>query len=58
MGVLVAGLREIRRAVAAGVVVYVDGKTLRSFGSFYNWAHGRYDALEEGYDSWIGDDKS
>jgi hypothetical protein len=46
---LVEELREIRRAG--------EGKTLRSFQSFYDWAHGRYHALEDGYDSWIGDDR-
>lgn len=57
-GPLVSGLREIRRAVEAGVVVEVEGRRLGSWGSFYDWAHGRYHALEDGYDSWIGDDKS
>lgn len=55
---LVYALREIRRAVEAGVVVRVEGKTLRDFSSFYTWAHGRYHALEDGYDSWIGDDET
>lgn len=55
---LVEELREIRRAVEAGVAVTVEGKTLRSFQSFYDWAHGRYHMLEDGYDSWIGDDDS
>ena len=57
-GALVAELREIRRVVEAGVVVEIDGQTLNSWGSFYTWAHGRYHMLEDGYDSWIGDDKS
>jgi len=57
-GALVSGLREIRRLVEAGIVVEVDGKSLKRFGSFYNWAHGRYHMLEDGYDSWIGDDNS
>lgn len=57
-GILVAGLRDIRRAVDAGVVVEVDGKKLNRPGSFYSWAHGRYPLLEDGYDSWIGDDDS
>jgi hypothetical protein len=58
--VLVAELREIRRAVEAGVKVSAPDKTepLNSFQSFYEWAHGRYYLLEEGYDSWIGDDDS
>ena len=55
---LVEELREIRRAVEAGVAVKVEGKTLRSWGAFYDWAHGRYRALEDGYDSWIGDDET
>lgn len=58
-GSLVEELRDIRRAVEAGVVVEVENtKKLRSFNSFYTWAHGRYHALEDGYDSWIGDDNS
>ncbi len=58
-GVLVEELREIRRAVEAGVVVMVDdGPALRSWQGFYGWAHGRYHMLEDGYDSWIGDDAS
>jgi hypothetical protein len=55
---LVESLRGVRRAVEAGVVVHVAGKTLKSFDRFYGWAHGRYHLLEDGYDSWIGDDKS
>ena len=57
-GQLVEELREIRRAVEAGVAVKVEGKTLRDFDSFYTWAHGRYHALEDGFDSWIGDDET
>jgi hypothetical protein len=58
-GPLVEELRDIRRAVEAGVVVEVENaKKLRSFNEFYTWAHGRYHALEDGYDSWIGDDNS
>lgn len=57
-GILVEELREIRRAVEAGVVVEIEGQKLRSWNSFYTWAHGRYHMLEDGYDSWIGDDKS
>lgn len=54
---LVESLREIRRAVEAGVVVEVDGTSLRSFDSFYQWAHGRYHALEDDVTTgWIGDD--
>jgi hypothetical protein len=55
---LVEELREIRRAVEAGVVVHVEGARLTSFESFYKWAHGRYHALEEAATGWIGDDKS
>jgi len=57
-GSLVEKLRSIRRMVEAGTVVEVDGKVLKSFGSFYDWAHGRYHMLEDGYDRWIGDDRS
>ncbi|MCL4868191.1 MAG: hypothetical protein KJ063_04420 [Anaerolineae bacterium] len=57
-GILVEELRDIRRAVEAGVVVEVEGgKKLHSFQDFYTWAHGCYHALEDGYDSWIGDDQ-
>lgn len=56
-GVLVEALREIRRAVEAGVAVEIEGKTCRDWGSFYEWAHGRYHMLEDGYDAWIGDDR-
>lgn len=57
-GWLVEELREIRRAVEAGVVVKVEGTqtVLKTWQSFYDWAHGRYHMLEDGYDSWIGDD--
>lgn len=56
-GSLVEELREIRRAVEAGVVVKVEGgQTLRTWQGFYDWAHGRYHALEDGYDKWIGND--
>lgn len=57
-GTLVEDLREIRRAVEAGVVVTVDSHELDSWQAFYSWAHGRYGALEDGSDSWIGDDDS
>jgi hypothetical protein len=53
---LVEELREIRRAVEAGVVVKVEDETLRTWGAFYEWAHGRYHALEDGSDRWIGND--
>jgi len=56
-GSLVEALREIRRAVESGVVVTVEGAPpMRSWQSFYNWAHGRYHMLEDGYDKWIGND--
>jgi len=57
-GSLVAELREIRRAVEAGVRVHVEGAPpLQSWQSFYDWAHGRYHMLEDGYDDWIGHDE-
>jgi hypothetical protein len=57
-GLLVEELREIRRAVWAGVVVQVEGgPRLRTGGGFYAWASGRYHALEDGFDKWIGDDR-
>jgi hypothetical protein len=56
-GILVEELREIRRAVEAGVVVKIEDKqTLVNWQSFYSWAHERYHMLEDGYDKWIGDD--
>lgn len=56
-GVLVEELRELRRAVEAGVAVTVEGEgLLLSWQDFYHWAHGRYHMLEDGYDKWIGDD--
>jgi hypothetical protein len=56
-GMLVEELREIRRAVEAGVVVKIEGaQPLRTWQEFYDWAHGRYHMLEDGYDKWIGDD--
>jgi hypothetical protein len=58
-GDLVAALRQIRRLVEAGVLVKIEGTptVLNSWQSFYAWAHGRYHALEDGYDRWIGDDR-
>ena len=53
---LVESLREIRRAVEAGVVVHVEEQTLTDFNSFYSWAHGRFHMLEDGADEWIGMD--
>ncbi len=56
-GLLVEALREIRRAVEAGVAVHVEGgETLRTWAGFYDWAHGRYHKLEESFDKWIGND--
>jgi hypothetical protein len=55
-GELVADLREMRRAVEAGVELEVDGRRLAGFNTFYTWAHGRYPGLEDGWDEWIGDD--
>ena len=59
-GVLVSELREIRRLVEAGIQVNIEGTetVLTSWQGFYDWAHGRYHMLEDGYDSWIGDDNS
>lgn len=57
-GELVEELREIRRAVEAGVVIQVEGgPTMGSWQEFYTWAHGRYHMLEDGADKWIGDDR-
>jgi hypothetical protein len=57
-GTLVEELRKIRRLIEAGVTVKIEGTqtVLETWQSFYSWAHGRYHALEDGYDSWIGDD--
>ena len=56
-GILVEELRELRRAVEAGVIVQVeDGPRIATWQEFYAWAHGRYHMLEDGYDRWIGDD--
>lgn len=58
-GVLVSNLRALRRRLEAGEVVQVPGgPTLVSVLDFHSWAYERYKLLEEGYDSWIGDDKS
>ena len=58
-GLLVERLRELRRAIEAGEVVQIaGGPTLRSVLDFHRWAYERYKLLEEGYDSWIGDDES
>ena len=57
-GSLVEELRGIRRLVEAGVKIKIEGTeiTLDTWSNFYEWAHGRYHALEDGYDSWIGND--
>jgi hypothetical protein len=57
-GTLVEELREIRRLVEGGTKVRIEGTetVLRTWQGFYNWAHDRYHALEDGYDRWIGDD--
>lgn len=57
-GQLVEELREIRRIIESGANLRVEGTStvLSTWQSFYNWAHGRYHALEDGYDSWIGND--
>ncbi|MBP6471581.1 MAG: hypothetical protein KBE23_17130 [Chloroflexi bacterium] len=57
-GTLVEKLRGARRAVEAGVVVTIDGHKFKNFGSFYSWVYERYHMLEDGYDSWVGDDNS
>ena len=59
-GALVEKLRAIRRVVEAGASVKVEGTetVLDTWQHFYAWAHGRYHMLEDGYDSWIGDDAS
>lgn len=52
---LVKSLREIRRVCDANIPVTVEGKVLNA-RNFYSWAHGRYHAIEDGCDKWIGDD--
>lgn len=54
---VVEALREIRRAIEAGVEIEVDGKTLKTWNEWYSWAHSRYHLLEESSDRWIGDDR-
>ena len=54
---VVEALREIRRAVEAGVEIKVEGKILKTWNDWYSWAHARYGLLEEGSDKWIGDDR-
>jgi hypothetical protein len=56
---LTEDLRQMRRAVEAGVVLRLEGEpALTTWQGFYEWAHGRFHALEDGYDKWIGDDRS
>ncbi len=56
-GPLVESLRDVRRLIESGTAVRIaDGPVLGSWSEFYAWAHGRYHALEDGYDAWIGDD--
>ncbi len=59
LGTLVEELRKIRRLVESGVRVKIEGTQtiLITWQDFYDWAHGRYHMLEDGYDRWIGDDK-
>ncbi|MGB5058396.1 MAG: hypothetical protein WBO48_06875 [Candidatus Promineifilaceae bacterium] len=57
-GTLVEKLRGARRAVEAGVVVTIDDRPFQQFSSFYSWVDERYHMLEDGYDSWVGNDKS
>lgn len=59
MGRLVDELREMRRAVEAGVTLTIaGGPAIRTWQDFYAWAHGRYHMLEDGSDHWLGDDDS
>ncbi len=53
----VESLREIRRAIDAGVVIQIGDQEFTSAGSFYTWAHKRYHILEEASDKWILDDR-
>ena len=58
-GTLVAKLRVMRRSIESGEAVKVhDGALLQSVLEFHTWAYRHYKLLEEGYDSWIGDDDS
>ncbi|MCB0689644.1 MAG: hypothetical protein KDC53_24055 [Saprospiraceae bacterium] len=54
---LVESLRDMRRAVEAGVILEVEGKPIKTWNAWYSWAHSRYPGLEEGSDLWIGDDR-
>lgn len=56
-GTLVEKLRRIRRLLEAGEAVQVaGGPGLHSVLDFHKWAYSRYKLLEEGWDSWIGND--
>ncbi len=58
-GTLVGKLRAIRRSIELGEAVKVhDGAELQSVLEFHTWAYRNFKLLEEGYDSWIGDDDS
>jgi hypothetical protein len=58
-GLLVERLRELRRTIEAGQAVQIaGGPAPPSVLDFHSWAYERYKPLEEGYDSWIGDDES
>ncbi len=58
-GDLVEALRGIRRTVESGAAIEIaGGPTLCTWQQFYEWAHGRYHMLEDGFDRWIGDDAS
>lgn len=50
-----AKLRDIRRAIDAGVIIEIDGQSFKSSGSFYTWTHQRYHALEEISNEWMMD---
>ena len=49
-------LREIRRAIEAGILVEIDGLQLKSEIAFYNWVDKQFHILEEVADKWIGND--
>lgn len=56
---LVQRLREIRRSIERGEPVSVHaGLQLLTVLDFHTWAYAHYKLLEEGCDSWIGDDES
>ena len=58
LGSLVENLREVRRAIEAQVFIEIDNRQLHNVGSFLKWVDERYHMLEDGYDSWVGDDRS